>query len=128
MSTKQLTFTKAANALMAKVSGLKDARGKAQQEHYYLVMKIQEAAKIAEGHGVTERNGALSRYHGLLRSVWATAKAAVELSTSDTDSPTQRVLLFEAGHKVIAGSLSSGLHQEGSRVAGLKDAVEAKKL
>lgn len=56
-------------SLTAKLSHLEDARDKTEQEHENFMRKIRKETKTSEDHTIAERDGALSRYHGVLQTV-----------------------------------------------------------
>lgn len=115
-------------SITAKLFDLKDARNKTEREHEELVKNICTETKMLEDHVVAEWNGALSCYHGLLRSIRGIVSSDDENSASHTDTLTHLRLLLEKERKVKAVSFSAGPTQCGSCVAELEVALAAKEL
>lgn len=75
--------------------------------------KVQTEAKTSEKHIVAEWDGALSRFHGVLRTIRRIIKAGVERNAGHADTSTQPQLLFVEKRKVKAVSPLTSPSQEG---------------
>lgn len=80
-STREEVVSPAAN-----LDDLEGARDQAERERERLVNKAQLDAKTSKNQINAERYGALSRYHGVLRSVWGIIKAADERGAGHNDT------------------------------------------
>lgn len=126
--TEQLAMTRAAFVpLTARPLQLEDAYGRAKRAYVELVKKIRIEKKMGEDHTIAEQNGDLSRYHGVLRSVWGIFNAADKGSASHNDTLSLLRILFEEGHKVKVVFLSTGPSQNEIEVVKLEHAFEAEK-
>lgn len=72
-------------SLAAKLFNPGDARDKAVRVNEELVRKIRTETNVSEDRVIAGRNGAPSRYHGVLQSTRDTAKAANERNASYSD-------------------------------------------
>lgn len=98
------------------------------EEHKVAVSKVRSEAKSAEDRLVAERDGDLSRYHGVLRPVCLIVKAGDESNSKHTDTLTKLHLLFEEGRKVAAPALHAGSSRDQNRILDREIALETKEL
>lgn len=76
-------------SLTAKLYVLKKVQGKPKLEYKKVLKKVWAKKKVCEEHIGAERNGALSLYHGVLRSFLGVVRAAGERNAGHADTLTQ---------------------------------------
>lgn len=101
---------------------------KAKHEHEMLLKKVRTVMKTSEEHTRAERNGAFSRYHGMLRSNRVIVNAADERNAGHADTLIQLRLFFVEGRKVKAVVSLAGTSHRELWVAELESVLEAKEL
>lgn len=74
---------------------LEEVRGKAKLKHVELSRKLHSKAMTYIERVGADRDGALSRYHGVLRSFRWIVMAADERNAGHVDKLTQLRVLFE---------------------------------
>lgn len=98
---------------------------KGKVEHESLLKKIQVEKKKSEGHISAERDGAFSRYHGVLRLIWAIVRAADERNAGHANTLTHLQHFFQEGRKMKAILSTTGPSQKKFLVAELESVLEA---
>lgn len=98
------------------------------QEHEAAVAKLRPEAKLAEDRLEGERDGALSCYHGVLRSVWAIVKSGDEPNANHADTLTKLLLLFKEGRNISAPPFAAGLFHDQDRILKHENALEVNEL
>lgn len=127
--TRQLMRTRAkAISLPAKLFDLEVAHDKRPQNRENLLKKIRTKAGTSEGHIIAERELALFRYHGVLRSVSGNVKAVDVCNADHTDALKQLELLSQEGCKIIAVASSAAPLQEGVWIMELDRELKSKRL
>lgn len=103
-------------------------RDEARRQHEESMQKLRVEAKASEERIVAEQDGALLRYHGVVRSIRGIIKASEERHAGHANKFTPLQLLLEGGRKAKAVASSSGPSLKELRVAELESALEAKQL
>lgn len=86
-------------SLILKVYDLEKVCDSVRLEHEELLQKLLTKAKLSKERTSADCDGALSRYHGILRSIWVIVKEAEERDAGHADKLTQLRLLFKAIRK-----------------------------
>lgn len=92
------------------------------QEHQVAAAKVRSEAKSAVDRLITGRDGAMSRYHDVLRSVRSIVKSGDEPNYRLTDTLTKLRFLFKERRKVAALAPPAGLSRDQDRIVALKNA------